>query len=278
MRSASRWPDVSVDWHGVQSLLADQVVAAVEKIQRCSPGTTIDRVEVGGLHSRDMLVLWPTVTVIVTGDRHREVETPRVGDHVASRITAAGGLGGSTWIDVFDGYERSVRAACCEAEGRLQNTMPDNSVRCLFIDDVNPDATAAPDWGAATSDLIAVLRSCPHGDTAATAKLLAQRGHLTTVVAVLSESAPDERAEATILDVLTDHYAGSQRWCGLDYAPLEDALSVWPNIDVALRSTFSAERMFPIDATDVPTAMTALSSQWSAIREHAAIVLLSVHV
>ncbi|MCH5642577.1 hypothetical protein [Gordonia sp. ABSL49_1] len=135
-----------------------------------------------------------------------------------------------------------------------------------------------PDWGAATSDLIAALRSRPNGDTAATAKQLGHRGHLTTVVAILSDCAPDEGVEATILDVLTDHYAGSRRWCGLDYAPLENALSVWPNIDVALRSTFSPERMCPIDATDVPIAMTALSSRWSAIREHAAIVLLSVHV
>lgn len=64
----------------------------------------------------------------------------------------------------------------------------------------------------------------------------------------------------------------------LSYDALTDTLARSPDLDKPLTKTLSVDSVRTIDATDVLTAVDALSSPYESIRRHAAIVLLSVHL
>ena len=173
--------------------------------------------EVIDLHRRDMLVLWPSMTVHFIGATITPVvvEGSRRGDHWATQITALGGPGGTRWDEVFATF---------------------NAVLCAAI-------------------------------TAAAA---------TTGIPICIDDRRGPAAEPIKNTPPIDGYVAADG--PLSYDILTDTLARSPGLDKSLVRSLSVDSVRPIDATDVPTAVDALSSPYESIRRHAAIVLLSVHL
>ncbi|MBE7159829.1 MAG: hypothetical protein INR72_01185 [Williamsia herbipolensis] len=202
-----------VDWSALGDRLAGEIVDAVAVARRGSPDRPVSYVQVVDVHTRDLLVLWPTITVYHEGSPSPVVvEGSRAGDLAAAEVTSLGGPGGTRWEVVFSRFH-TVLAAGCTLAGRAVGV----PVR------VASDTDAGTDVSADIDEHVAV-------------------------------DGP------------------------LDYGPLTDALSRRPELDTLLAAGLSADRVRPVDADDVATAIAALDSPWDTIRRHASIVLLSVHL
>lgn len=109
---------MTTDWAVVDTALADEVVAAVASARRDHPSSAVRGARLVDLHHRDMLVLWPTVTVDLDGVPPVLVEGSRAGDLLAAGVTATGGVGGSPWPVVFTRWEQALAQACSAAAAR----------------------------------------------------------------------------------------------------------------------------------------------------------------
>jgi hypothetical protein len=98
-------------------------------------------------------------------------------------------------------------------------------------------------------------------------------GHLDPVLDALAIF-PD----AAISEVILTPFLGTAKNGTLDYRVLDKACATYPWVHDDLVRRLSPTRMYSIDASDIAVAMEALSSPWLGIRQHAATVLLTVHV
>ncbi|MBE7191687.1 MAG: hypothetical protein INR66_04305 [Gordonia polyisoprenivorans] len=106
-----------VDWSALGDRLAREIVDAVAHARSVAPRDTVARVEVVDVHTRDLLVLWPTFLVHMT-DRVSSpvvVEGSRHGDLCAAEVTSLGGPGGTRWDAVFARFQGVLATGCAAA-------------------------------------------------------------------------------------------------------------------------------------------------------------------
>lgn len=276
----SRWLDEPLDWLALRDALIVEIEAATEIACARRPERTPIAVVLDDLHTTGMLVLWPYITVVFAepGVEDVIVEGSRHGDHLAARVTATGGIGGSSWDEVFGAYVATVGAACAAAQPGLRVRFDSPTLTCVVQDRAH-DESSEPGVEDRATD-VELRDALHHGDPrdrSRAARAMIRRGNLAVVVDDLIGRG-DDIDEALLLEALTEAYLGETKWEPLDYAPLEAALRVRPGIHEALRSKLSCARLFEIDAGDIATAQDAMASSLPVVREHAAIVMLSIHL
>ncbi|MFW0785292.1 hypothetical protein AAFP35_12280 [Gordonia sp. CPCC 206044] len=99
-------------WPRMESVLAHQAVSAVH--EAVAANTAVHTAEISDLYARDMLVLWPSISV---GDTH--IDTCLEGDRWAERLTTHAGQNGDRWTDVARHYRRTAVAAARRATWML---------------------------------------------------------------------------------------------------------------------------------------------------------------
>lgn len=150
-------------------------------------------------------------------------------------------------------------------------TEPTGAIEHLarIIDNV---AVASPDIVGSLRNVLLRDASGPRTQQRV-ATSLAWLGRLDIVINSMSILADD-----ALYAAIATPYLSARKNGPLDYAPLEAALDVAPHLHQRLYKELSPIHMYAIDAGDLPTAITGLSSRWQAIRRHAAIVMLSIHL
>ncbi|ROZ85985.1 hypothetical protein [Gordonia sp. OPL2] len=135
--------------------------------------------------------------------------------------------------------------------------------------------------GVGDGEVIGALTACVRDCSVAqatrirAAASLSWLGHLDPVLDALAIF-PD----AAISEVILTPFLGTAKngTLTLDYRVLDKACATYPWVHDDLVRQLSPTRMYSIDASDIAVAMEALSSPWLGIRQHAATVLLTVHV
>lgn len=108
---------------------------------------------------------------------------------------------------------------------------------------------------------------------AAAASSLAWLGQLEAIISDLDELPRDLTAA-----VIARPYFSARKNGPLSYRALEAGLQRFPALNSTLSTQLSPTAMFEIDRSDIPTAIEALTSDWSLVRSHAANVLLTAHI
>lgn len=297
---------MTVQWQRFTQFVRDEVVAAATDLTERYPGARPRRIAIYDFHARDLLILFPTISVsgreivdvpVEEWEWHRD--STREADRWVALLTAYAGGGAAGWESVITGFYAAVAAGCREADEILasRGLVDDDFATVVIMGDgdmsgsvvptvTSGETTALDEWfdaldqiGWMADDLAAHVvelvrdNSRPLVVRARAASTLAWVGRLDAVVAELS-SLTDEHA----LDVAGRPYLGQHKNGRLCYAAIEQTLDAHPTLHDALVERLSPTTMYAVDAGDLPAAISGLSSRWLFVRRHAAIVLLSAHM
>lgn len=208
MHSGSLSPEVAVDWTDLRDRLVDEIVDAVARARSVAPRDTVARVEVVDVHTRDLLVLWPSFLVHMTarGSSPIVVEGSRDGDLRAAEVTSLGGPGGTRWDVVFARFRSVLTAACAVASEAL--AVPVSVARDAADDDTEPadiDVHVAPDGPLDYGPLAEALTRSPGLDRSLAARLSMESvrpvdaDDVATAIAALGSPWESVRRHATIV-------------------------------------------------------------------------------